>query len=147
MEGYAVGEVSPSYEAWASRIHPDDRPATEAALGKAQQTRSVFVREFRVVHPDGSVRWLYARGRFFCDGQGRPIRMVGAMIDTTERRAWEERQRVLVAELQHRTRNLLGIIRSMAEKTARNSVDIADFRSRFHDRLDAMACVQGLLSP
>jgi PAS domain S-box-containing protein len=146
MEGYAVGEVSPSYEAWAARIHPDDRAATEAALLVPQEEQSEYVHEFRVVHPDGSVHWLYARGRFFYDSQGRPIRMVGAMIDTTERRDWEERQRVLVAELQHRTRNLLSIVRSIAEKTARNSIDIADFRSRFRDRLDAMARVQGLLS-
>ena len=146
MEGYAVGEVTPSYEAWASRIHPDDRAATEAALRAAQETHSEYVREFRVVHPDGSVHWLYARGRFFYDNQARPIRMVGAMIDTTERRGWEERQSVLVAELQHRTRNLLAVVRSMADKTASNSTNLGDFRSRFRDRLGAMARVQALLS-
>jgi two-component sensor histidine kinase len=53
---------------------------------------------------------------------------------------------MLVAELQHRTRNLMGVVRSMADKTARLSADLPDFRARFRDRLEAMARVQGLLS-
>ncbi|MBT2246803.1 PAS domain-containing protein [Sphingobium sp. BHU LFT2] len=146
MEGYAVGEVTPSYEAWAARIHPDDRPGAEAALHHAQETHEEFDHEFRTVHPDGSVRWLHGRGRFFYDESAQAIRMVGAMTDTTARREWEERQQVLVAELQHRTRNLMGVVRSMSDKTARASADLADFRSRFRDRLDALARVQGLLS-
>ena len=146
MEGYGVGEVTPSYDAWTARIHPADRPAAEAALRQAMQTRQEFVSEFRVVHPDGVIRYLYGRGRFFYDEAGQPIRMTGAMVDMTERREWEERQKVLVAELQHRTRNLLGVVRSTADKTARASTDLSDFRVRFRDRLEALSRVQGLLS-
>ncbi|WP_456711160.1 PAS domain-containing protein [Bradyrhizobium sp. USDA 4353] len=146
MEGYGVGEVTPSYEAWTARLHPEDRTATEAALRRAMELREEYAREFRVVHPDGSVRCLYGRGRFFYDDAGQPIRMTGAMVDVTERREWEERQKVLVAELQHRTRNLLGVVRSMADKTARASTDLADFRARYRDRLDTLSRVQGLLS-
>ncbi|WP_395671319.1 PAS domain-containing protein [Phenylobacterium sp.] len=146
MEGYRVGEVRPSYEAWSARIHPDDRPRAEEALRRAMAAHEEYVQEFRVVHPDGSVHWLYGRGRFFYDHDGAPVRMIGAMVDTTDRREWEERQTVLVAELQHRTRNLMGVVRSMADKTARASDDLADFRARFRDRLDALSRVQGLLS-
>ena len=53
---------------------------------------------------------------------------------------------MLIAELQHRTRNLLSVVRSMAEKTARNSANFDDFRVSFRDRLHAMARVQALLS-
>lgn len=146
MEGYGVGEVKPSYEAWAARVHPDDRPGAEAALRQAMDQRGEYIREFRVVHPDGGVRWLYGRGRFSYDPEGRASRMVGAMIDTTDRREWEDTQKVLVAELQHRTRNLMSVVRAMAEKTVRSSRDLQDFRGRFRDRLDALARVQGLLS-
>lgn len=146
MEGYSVGEVKPSYEAWASRIHPDDRRGAETALRHAQEAHEDFDHEFRTVHPDGIVRWLHGRGRFFYDEMGQAVRMVGAMTDFTARREWEDRQQVLVAELQHRTRNLMGVVRSMSDKTARTSADLADFRSRFRDRLDALARVQGLLS-
>lgn len=58
----------------------------------------------------------------------------------------EERLRVLVAELQHRTRNLMGVMRSMAVKTARTSRDLTDFQARFGMRLDALARAQALLS-
>jgi PAS domain S-box-containing protein len=146
MEGYGVGEVTPSYDAWTARLHPEDRAPTEAALRRAMEAGEEYVREFRVVHPAGSVRYLYGRGRFFYDAAGQPVRMTGAMIDVTERREWEERQKVLVAELQHRTRNLLGVVRSMADKTARASTDLSDFRDRYRDRLDTLSRVQGLLS-
>jgi len=146
MEGYEVGEITPSYDAWVSRIHPDDRSAAEEAIRRSMEGREEFAHEFRTVHPDGSVHWLSGRGKFFYDDARRPLRMVGAMVETTERRAWEERQKVLVAELQHRTRNLIAVVRSVAETTARSSIDLADFRVRYRDRLDALARVQGLLS-
>jgi len=146
MQGYAVGEVVPSYEAWAARVHPDDLPGTEAAIANARDRHTDFVREFRCLHPDGSVHWLSARGRFFYDDAGQPVRMIGAMLETTERRQWEEHQKVLVAELQHRTFNLMGIVRSTADATIRTSTDLADFKQKFRDRIGVLARVQRLLS-
>lgn len=146
MEGYAVGEVTPSYETWASRLHPDDRLGAETALQHAMNAHEEFAHEFRVVHSDGSVHWLSGRGKFFYDDEERPVRMVGAMVETTPAREWEERQLVLIGELQHRTRNLIGLVRSISDKTARASVSLSDFRERFRDRLEALARVQGLLS-
>lgn len=146
MQGYDVGEVTPSYEAWAARVHPDDRAETEAALRQARDTGQAYAREFRSLHPDGAVRWLSASGRFFFDPQGRPVRMVGAMVDITERREWEGRQAVLVAELQHRTRNLIGVVRSIAGQTMAETGPTEAFREAFNHRLGALARVQGLLS-
>lgn len=146
MEGYGVGEVVPSYEAWAARIHADDRAMTEAALRRAMDQRTEFAHEFRVVHPDGSVHWLSGRGSFFYDESGQPSRMVGAMVDTTERREWEQRQNVLLAELQHRTRNLMAVMQSMFEKTRRGSKCIEELTATYKDRMSALARVQALLS-
>ena len=146
QEGYGVGEVRPSYQVWADRLHPDERAGAEAELRAAMAEGREYIREFRVVHPDGSVHWLHGRGRFFYDEQGAPVRMIGAVVDVTERREWEERQKALVNELQHRTRNLIGVVRSVSDKTARTSRDLADFRLRYRDRLDALARVQALLS-
>ncbi|MBB3472231.1 PAS domain-containing protein [Sphingomonas sp. BK345] len=145
MQGFAVGEIQPSYEAWRDRLHPEDRAGVEAALRAAMEGHREYSREFRIVRRDGTVRWHDARGRFFYDADGA-IRMVGAMVDVTDRREWEERQAVLIAELQHRTRNLMGVVRSIADNMARTSTDLADFRTRFTDRLDALARVQALLS-
>ncbi|HEY0505369.1 MAG TPA: PAS domain-containing protein [Lysobacter sp.] len=146
LEGYERGEVTPSYEAWIARVHPEDRDAAESAVQHAMETGEEYVREVRFVHPDGTVRWADARGRFFYDAAGAPIRMIGAMIDTTQRREWEEAQRVLVAELQHRTRNLIAVVRSIADRTLRESGGMEDFSRVFSERLGALARVQGLLS-
>ncbi|KSV75140.1 sensor histidine kinase [Sinorhizobium sp. Sb3] len=146
MLGYGVDEVTPSYENWSARIHPDDRAETEALLQHAREARTEFVTEFRTLHPNGAVRWLHGRGRFFYDQGGQAIRMVGAMTDTTERRQWEDRQKALVAELQHRTRNLMAVVRAVAETTARRAKDLPDFSAHFRSRLSALARVQGLLS-
>lgn len=144
--GYQADEIAPSYEAWVSRLHSDDRGAVEAALRAAIESGTEYIQEFRVAHADGSIHWLSGRGRFFYDESGAAIRMVGAMMDVTERREWEDRQRILVAELQHRTRNLMGVVRAIADKTAHASPDIDDFKTRFKARLDALARVQSLLS-
>jgi len=146
MLGYGADEVTPSYERWSARIHPDDRLEAEAVLQRARETHSEFVTEFRTLHPNGTVRWLHGRGRFFYDEQGQTVRMVGAITDTTERRQWEDRQKVLIAELQHRTRNLMAVVRAVAETTARRSKDLMDFNTHFGSRLSALGRVQGLLS-
>jgi PAS domain S-box-containing protein len=146
MNGYAVREVEPSFEAWASRVHPEDLPGTIEQIGRARAGRHDYAHEFRSLHPDGTIRWCTARGRFFYDDRGEPLRMVGVMLDVTERRSWEDRLAVLVAELQHRTRNLIGVVRSVADRTLAGAESLEDFQARFRDRLGALSRVNGLLS-
>ena len=146
MLGYGIGEVEPSLGTWLDRIHPEDRDAIERLLEQAKAAHDEFVCEFRVVHPDETVHWLSGRGRFLSDSNGNSVRMIGAMAETTEVRRMQERQEVLVAELQHRTRNLIGVVRSMADKTLRRSPDLETFGATFRNRMDALARVQGLLS-
>jgi PAS domain S-box-containing protein len=72
------------------RTHPDDRARVMAALDLAVRTEDGFDQEYRVVLPDGTTRWVSARGRVL-HGAGRPARMLGAAYDTTERRRSETR--------------------------------------------------------
>src|SRR5262249_48624221 len=102
--------------AWTSHIHPDDRAAAEAAETRAKVERKEFLSEYRIIRSDGTIRWILARGRFFYDA-GEPVRMVGLRQDITEARQQVEIQRVLVAELQHRTRNLMTVVQSIADQT------------------------------
>lgn len=146
MEGYEVGEIEPSYEAWAERVHPEDRPAAEAALNEARRTGETYNHAFRIVRPDGAVRWCAATGQFFHDRSGKACRMIGVMQDVTTQREWETRMQVMVEELQHRTRNLIGVVRAIGDQTLKGSGSLAEFRERFMDRLAALARVQGLLS-
>lgn len=146
MMGYRPGEVEPCCLERLDRIFRDDRDVEGAKAKACMEAREDYSSEFRVIHPDGSVHWLRARARFSYDSAGAPARMIGAATDITEPRQLQERQRVLVAELQHRTRNLMAVIRSIADKTGRNSDNFEDFRAKFRNRLDALARVQGLLS-
>jgi len=73
---------------WVSSIHPEDQPAVAAAyehwLGDPMNRR--YEVEFRVVRPDGSVRWVHDSGTAVLDGQGRPVRLSGIAEDITERK-------------------------------------------------------------
>jgi len=81
--GYGLGEVEPSYETWIARVHPADRAATEALLEQALAQGSHYAATFRVLRPDGSIRWVEARGRFDCDAAGKPEFSYGVVLDVT----------------------------------------------------------------
>ncbi|WP_162559805.1 PAS domain-containing protein [Methylobacterium radiodurans] len=72
-------------------IHPDDLGWVMAEMARALEAGGVILAEYRVRRPDGSVRWVLSRGRVYLDGEGRPLRAHGLLIDITESR--EEGQR------------------------------------------------------
>ena len=143
--GYRVGEIAPSRAAWLARVHPEDREAAEARVRAAESARTDYQNEFRVVWPNGTTRWVRARGRYFSSGENG-VRTIGLIEDVTEVRQHIERQHVMVAELQHRTRNLMAVVQSIAYQTLDTSKSLADFERRFDRRLEALSRVQSLLS-
>ena len=92
MYGLEPGTFDRTYQGWKKLVHPDDWPSVKLAIERANQSGDVDA-EYRVVQKDGSVRWLHAKGRMFFDAERRPERMVGFMIDVTERRQAEEELR------------------------------------------------------
>ena len=88
--GLKPGEVKPSFEAWAERVHPEDFAKTENILRHAMAARLPYEADFRVKHPDGTTHWIGARGQFTYDDQGKCVRMVGVMIDIAGRKSAEE---------------------------------------------------------
>jgi PAS domain S-box-containing protein len=86
-------EAPVSLQTWKDALHPDDRAQIEDETllfisGKIDS------KEYRVVWPDSSVHWLLARGTAHLDESGRPVRMVGIVMDITERKAAEEALRL-----------------------------------------------------
>ena len=131
---------------WLAALHPDDRDEAREAWSHAPE-QGGFEVEYRIRRQaDGEYRWFQTRAAPVRDPAGAIIEWLGTSTDIHDLRELQERQHVLVAELQHRTRNLMGVVRSMADKTVRSSADLPDFRARFRDRLEALARVQGLLS-
>lgn len=88
--GYTTEDYTPHIDSFTVRLHPDDRARTEAAIQRAIDTCGDYEADYRVTHPDGSTRWVAARGRVICD-EGRPARMLGAAYDTTDVHSAAER--------------------------------------------------------
>jgi PAS domain S-box-containing protein len=86
--------TQPSYEAWSGSIHPDDRARVVESLAKAIEGREKFwSTEYRHVCADGRMLDIYDRGCVLFDDAGKPVRMVGAMIDVTAHRKLEAQLR------------------------------------------------------
>ncbi len=77
-------------DGFTSLLHPKDSPRVMAAINKALAAKTDFKAEFRIVCPDGSVRWLSSSGKANYEESGKPLRMTGTIQDITERRAAEE---------------------------------------------------------
>jgi PAS domain S-box-containing protein len=101
--GYALGEVAETAEAWAALVHPHDlEAALQASNGDQSERPREFSSEYRVLHKDGTYRWVWDRGRTIQDAQGRAIRVVGSTVDITERK----RAEAALAERETRYRTL-----------------------------------------
>ncbi len=91
------------FEDFAVLAHPDDQERVFEAFRRAVEEKVLLQIEFRIVQPSGSVRWVFSEGRVFNNTSGQAVRLLGALIDTTERKAAEEeRERLLVAEQEAR---------------------------------------------
>jgi PAS domain S-box-containing protein len=87
--GLAPFSLNPDYESWTSCIHPGDLPRWETGMAEAIAKRRQFRCEYRVVWPDGGIRWAEARGEPIYDEDGRCVRVMGLIVDITERREAE----------------------------------------------------------
>lgn len=85
---------------FVTRIHPDERDQVGASIRQAVDSGGEYAQEYRLVQPDGSVRWIYARGRCHLDELGHPTRFPGVVFDTTERREAEDALRKANRELE-----------------------------------------------
>lgn len=131
---------------WLEPIHPDDREGARAAWERAGAS-DAFQADYRVREAaTGEYRWFQSRATPVRDEAGRVVEWLGTSTDVQDLRELQERQGVLVAELQHRTRNLLGVVTAVTQKTLLGSGSLADFEDRILDRLGALSRVNGLLS-
>ena len=71
---WTPGMFDRTFQGWKKLVHPDDWPAVKLAIKHANESGDVAA-EYRVIHEDGTVHWLQAKGRMFFDAEGRPDRM------------------------------------------------------------------------
>jgi PAS domain S-box-containing protein len=105
--GYHDDEIPNDLEKWTDYVHPDDRaPVMEAAQAHLDGKTPEYVFEHRMLHKDGSIRWIFVRGKAIRDESGRIIRLVGTDTDITERKQIED----ILRETERRFRELTELL-------------------------------------
>ena len=87
--GLGAGEFVGTFEASLARVHPEDRDYVLRTVETARDSRTVFQMEYRVVWPDGTIRWIYGQGEFAYDPDGTAVRRYGIVVDVTDRKRAE----------------------------------------------------------
>jgi len=142
-------------------VHPDDREPARVAVIQALTDLTPYEIEYRVTRPsDGAERWIRIRARVQAGDHGQPIGMFGVLADITEVKLEdariradrarlaesESRQRLLINELNHRVKNTLATIQSLARQTLREGVPAAEARERLTERLLALSTAHNVLT-
>ncbi|MBM6580099.1 PAS domain-containing protein [Microvirga sp. BT689] len=141
-----------TYEFWYAAIHPEDREHVVSSVGSLSDPRSggQLQVEHRIIRPDGDVRWILSRGRMLYEivnGELKPARVLGTIIDITERRRSEEVRQLLVQELNHRVKNLFAMTSGMIALTARTAETPKQMAAALRGRIEALARAHELIRP
>jgi PAS domain S-box-containing protein len=131
---------------WLEAVHPDDREATLSAWTEAPAKGEYYAEHRLRRAADGEYRWHQTRASPIKGAAPECVEWVGTSTDIHDLRTLQDRQKVLLAELQHRTRNLLAVVQSLARRTRRTSRSLDEFTDNFESRLRALSRVQGLLA-
>lgn len=129
---------------WGSTVHPEDLDKLYVPFAKAMADQTAFTVEARYLRADGEYRTLLTQANPRFDRRAKFLGMTGVNTDITEKLAAEERTRVLMGELNHRTKNILSIVQAVAHQTARHGKP-EDFIRVFDDRLRGLAANNDLL--
>src|SRR5262245_31638299 len=145
--GLAHDTLEMTHQQWFARVHRDDMQCLRAEHIRAfKERRPELVNEFRFVRPGGEVGWIEARSLIDYDHSGRAQRMTGVYIDVTERRKAEDHKSLLIAELDHRVKNVLACVAAVAQHSREFSKSADEFFKVLNGRINALANTHALLS-
>lgn len=138
------GEGKVAIEDIFAAIHAADMPEVEAALKRTFEEGVDYVAEFRI---EATGRWLVSRGRVYQrDADGRPLVVMGVNLDITDARQSADNTKLLLRELNHRVKNTLAMIQSLARQTMRQNPDPERFMAAFSGRLRTLSDAHALLA-
>lgn len=127
-------------------VHPDDVDRVRAEVTDQLQATGSYTVEYRAVRPtDNSVRWMRGAGVVTTAPDGDQ-RLIGVLQDITARQQDEEHRAALLAELDHRVKNVLAAVQALATQSARKTTSLESFLKTFGGRLKTMASAHELLT-
>ncbi len=122
---------------WQDRVHPMDRNQIREKLSETvKQRKSEYENEFRIVYPDGEVRWLKSNARIYYSSKGIPLRMVGVNFDITDRIRKEQRKDEFISMASHELKTPLTSIKAfnqmMLKKIKKGDISADKFTEYLH---------------
>lgn len=128
-------------------IHPEDVDAYRQNQADILASGGPYDMEFRLIRPDdGRTVWLRVGGVVSRDAKGRALCVTGVVRDVSRRRFEEDQRLTLMAELDHRVKNVLAAVQALAIQTAKRTTSLEGFLQNFNGRLKAMASANELLT-
>jgi len=133
-------------QGWGSLMQPEDLKSVVASREEASKTFAPYGWEAKFRRHDGEWRWMQARSSPRFDAEGVFRGYVGIATDVTEMRLAEARQQLLINELNHRVKNTLATVQSLAEQSSRLSRSKGEFKDKFLARLMALSAAHSRLT-
>lgn len=134
-----------SYADFMGHVLPEDREEVDRRFRAVSDSGQSWDFECRIRRPDGEVRWIEARGLPLKDAGRQITRLIGTVADITERKQADAHRETLIGELNHRVKNVLAAVMSIASQTWRRSGSLDEFRKAFEGRLFALSRAHDLL--
>jgi two-component sensor histidine kinase/DNA-binding response OmpR family regulator len=135
----------PTLERVSALVAPEDLAHLQEMIADfSKGDAKSYQTEFRVYRPDGKMRWCLGTAAPTLDASGRVVRISGVTVDITDRKETEERQTLLVREVDHRARNALAVVQSIVRLTKAKSKDA--YVDAVEGRIAALARAHVLLS-
>jgi len=143
--GFVEGEGGRA-EDYFSRMLPEDMDRVRAEVEATIRGSGRLDTQYRIRLPDGSIRHIASLSQLYRDAQGQPEREVGVFEDITEQKQWEEHQMLLINELNHRVKNTLAAVQSIASQTLRTTETAAEAKIAIEGRLLALSRTHDVLT-
>lgn len=143
LTGYGTDETRALVLGHRTLIHPEDAETVRGAIDAGLASGEGYDINYRLLHRSGRYVWVHDRASVLRDHASRQSRVIGMLIDISEQKAREEHINLLLREVNHRSKNMLGLVQAIARQTVAASP--ADFLTRFSERIQALSANQDLL--
>lgn len=131
-------------EAFLEGVQPEDRETAAAFFRSLSSATSTAEVEFRIITARG-IAWVLARARAFSTTDAKRPRVIGTLLDITDRKMAENHQQLLMAELDHRVKNILANVAAIARLSSASAASVDGFVSALDGRIQSMSTAHDLL--